>query len=195
MMKLEQIRHALIHKTVGIAGCGGLGSNCAVALARAGIGKLVLVDFDRVEASNLNRQYFFREQIGMFKVRALRDNIMDIDDSLIIETHVDQLDEKGVKNYFSDCDLIVEAFDTAAAKQMIIETVLGEMPEKYILSGQGLAGYGNNDSLVMRRSGNLFTIGDGETEVSDNMPPLAPRVAIVANMQANLALELLLEKE
>lgn len=195
MMKLEQIRHTLIHKTVGIAGCGGLGSNCAVALARAGIGKLVLVDFDRVEASNLNRQYFFREQIGMFKVRALRDNIMDIDDSLIIETHVDQLDEKGVKNYFSDCDLIVEAFDTAAAKQMIIETVLGEMPEKYILSGQGLAGYGNNDSLVMRRSGNLFTIGDGETEVSDNMPPLAPRVAIVANMQANLALELLLEKE
>lgn len=194
-MKVEEIRQSLLYKTVGIAGCGGLGSNCAVALARTGIGKLVLVDFDRVEASNLNRQYFFREQIGMFKAKALRDNIMDIDDSLIIDAHVDTLDVEGVLKYFSGCDLIVEAFDHAEAKQMIIETVLGELPEIRIISGQGLAGFGNNESLVTRRSGNLFIIGDGETEVSDEMPPLGPRVAVVANMQANLALELLLEKE
>ncbi len=185
----------MLYKTVGIAGCGGLGSNCAVALARTGIGKLVLVDYDRVEASNLNRQYFFREQVGMFKAKALRDNIMDIDDSLIIDAHVDKLDAEGVLKYFSGCDLIVEAFDHAEAKQMIIETVLGELPEIRIISGQGLAGFGNNESLVTRRSGNLFIIGDGETEVSEEMPPLGPRVAVVANMQANLALELLLDKE
>ena len=100
-----------------------------------------------------------------------------------------------MKDLFSQCDVIVEAFDSDAAKQMIIETVLSDMPDKYIVSGQGLAGFGKNESLRTQRHGKLLIVGDNETEVSDQQPPLAPRVAIVANMQANLVLEILLKEE
>ena len=140
-MTFEEITHQLQNKTVGIAGCGGLGSNCAIALARVGIGKLVLADFDRVEESNLNRQYFFRDQIGEYKAEALRDNIHRIDEKLSVETHVVNLEPESVMTFFAECDVIVEAFDSDTAKQMIIETVLAEMPDKFIVSGQGLAGF------------------------------------------------------
>jgi len=194
-MTTEEIRHQLSDKVVGIAGCGGLGSNCAVALARVGIGKLVLADFDRVEESNLNRQYFLREQIGEFKAEALRDIIHRIDEGVTTETHVVNLDPESVQAFFADCDIIVEAFDTDHAKLMIIETVLDKMPEKYIVSGQGLAGYGNNESIQTRRHGKLLIVGDGGSPVSDDNPPLGPRVGIVANMQANLVLEVLLNED
>ena len=194
-MTIEEIRQRLKSMTVGIAGCGGLGSNCAIALARTGIGRLVLADYDKVEPSNLNRQYFFRDQIGMFKANALRDNIREIDDSVSVETHVVSLGPSTIRELFADCDVIVEAFDIDTAKQMIIETVLADMPEKYIISGQGLAGYGNNEGIKTKRLGKLFIVGDGETEVSDSEPPLGPRVAVVANMQANLVLEILLNDD
>ena len=193
-MTTEEIRNRLNDKVVGIAGCGGLGSNCAVALARVGIGKLVLADFDRVEESNLNRQYFLREQIGEFKAEALRDIIHRIDDGIPVETHVVNLDPESVQAFFAECDIIVEAFDTDHAKLMIIETALDKMPEKYIVSGQGLAGYGNNESIQTRRHDKLFIIGDGGAPVSDENPPLGPRVGVVANMQANLVLEILLNE-
>ena len=179
-------------KTVGIAGCGGLGSNCAVALARVGIGKLILVDFDVVTESNLNRQYFFHDQVGMKKVIALRDNIHRIYSGVEVEIHDIYLQAEEVIKLYSACDVIVEAFDKAEAKEMIIETVLAEMPAKYIVSGVGLAGWGKNESLHTRREGNLIICGDGINEVSDAAPPLAPRVGIVANMKANAVLELLL---
>lgn len=194
-MTTEEIRDQLKDKTVGIAGCGGLGSNCAIALARTGIGKLVLVDFDRVEKSNLNRQYFFRDQIGDYKADALRENIRRIDGTVEIEAHVIKLDSDSVFALFNDCDIIVEAFDVDTEKQMIIETVLGDMPEKYIISGQGLAGYGNNDSIRTEKHGNLFIVGDGKSGVSEQQPPLAPRVGVVANLQANLVLEILLKQD
>lgn len=194
-MTIEEIRHKLKDKSVGIAGCGGLGSNCAIALARTGIGKIVLADYDKVEPSNLYRQYFFREQLGMFKANALRDNIRQIDDSISVETHIISLDPSSIREFFADCDVIVEAFDIDTAKQMIIETVLADMPDKYIISGQGLAGYGNNEDIKTQRLAKLFIVGDGETEVSDEQPPLGPRVAVVANMQANLVLEILLNED
>ncbi len=194
-MTIKEIKTKLQNRTVGIAGCGGLGSNCAIALARTGIGKLILVDFDKVEHSNLNRQYFFSNQLKEFKALALKDNILKIDDKIQIETHVIRLEPVSVKDLFSQCDVIVEAFDSDAAKQMIIETVLSDMPDKYIVSGQGLAGFGKNESLRTQRHGKLLIVGDNETEVSDQQPPLAPRVAIVANMQANLVLEILLKEE
>ena len=193
-MKLEEIIQRLQDKTVGIAGCGGLGSNCAVALARTGIGKLVLADYDKVEESNLNRQYYFRSQLGTFKAYALRDNIHLIDDTIEVETHIVSLDAENVMEIFSSCDVIVEAFDTDEAKQMIIETVLADMPDKRIISGQGLGGYGRNDALRTIRHDRLYIVGDGITEVSEEQPPLGPRVGIVANMQANLVLEILLNE-
>ncbi|MEN8225096.1 MAG: sulfur carrier protein ThiS adenylyltransferase ThiF [Bacteroidota bacterium] len=192
-MTIQEIKEKLKDKVIGIAGCGGLGSNCAVALARTGIGKIVLVDFDRVDESNLNRQYFFKGQLGEFKVIALKQNIQNIDAGVDIETHVIKLDPNSVKELFADCNMIVEAFDTDSAKQMIIETVLSDMPDKQIISGQGLAGYGNNEGIRTKQIGQLFIIGDGSTEVSGEQPPLGPRVAVVANMQANLVLELLLD--
>ena len=194
-MTTEEIRKKLADKVVGIAGCGGLGSNCAVALARTGIGKLILADYDKLEASNLNRQYFFADQLGESKPIALRDNIHRIDENILLETHVVKLDPVLVTELFADCDIIVEAFDLDREKQMIIETVLAEMPGKYIISAQGLAGYGNNETIKTQKLGNLFIIGDRQTEVSDTQPPLGPRVAVVANMQANLVLELLLNSD
>ncbi|MHC1708601.1 MAG: sulfur carrier protein ThiS adenylyltransferase ThiF [Bacteroidales bacterium] len=187
-MLLQELKY----KTVGIAGCGGLGSNCAVALARVGLGKLVLADFDVVSESNLNRQYFFRDQLGMKKVLALKENLLRIMPDLEVEIHDIYLDSFGVKSIFHRCDIIVEAFDRAESKEMIIETVLGEFPGKYIVSGIGLAGWGNNESIITRREGNLIVCGDGINEVSETCPPLAPRVGIVSNMQANVVLELLL---
>jgi sulfur carrier protein ThiS adenylyltransferase len=194
-MTSEAIRERLKGKTVGIAGCGGLGSNAAVALARVGIGKLILVDFDRVEASNLNRQYYFRDQIGQPKVEALKQNIHAIDPEITIRTHMLRLDPEHLVELFSGCEVIIEAFDTDRDKQMIIETVLTDMPDRYLISGQGLAGFGDNESIVTRQYDRLFIIGDGLREVSDGLPPLAPRVGVVAAMQANLALELLMKNE
>lgn len=194
-MTSEAIRERLKGKTVGIAGCGGLGSNVAVALARVGIGKLILVDFDRVEASNLNRQYYFRDQIGQPKVEALKQNIHAIDPEITIRTHMLRLDPEHLVELFSGCEVIIEAFDTDRDKQMIIETVLTDMPDRYLISGQGLAGFGDNESIVTRQYDRLFIIGDGLREVSDGLPPLAPRVGVVAAMQANLALELLMKNE
>ena len=194
-MTTQEIRERLADKVVGIAGCGGLGSNCAVALARTGIGKIILVDDDKLEASNLNRQYFFADQLGEYKSLALRDNIHRIDDTIMVETHVVRLDPGLITELFADCDVIIEAFDQDKEKQMIIETVLGDMPDKNIVSGQGLAGYGKNDLFRTIHSGRLYIVGDHQSEVSPDHPPLAPRVGIVANMQANLVLEILLNED
>jgi sulfur carrier protein ThiS adenylyltransferase len=183
----------LKNKTVGIAGCGGLGSNCAIALARIGIGKLIIADFDNIVSSNLNRQYYFTDQIGLPKVDALKTNISKVNDNVIVETHYIKLTARNIPGIFSNCDIIVEAFDLAEMKQMLIETVLTVMPDKYIISGSGMAGWGNNNSIKTINFDKLYVCGDFESEISDVLLPLAPRVGIVANMQANQALEILMK--
>ena len=178
--------------TVGIAGCGGLGSNCAVALARVGIGHLILADFDVIEPGNLNRQYYFLDQIGQKKVEALKSNILRINPDIKIDTYPVELDPVSIRDVFNTCDVIVEAFDRKEMKLMIAETVLCDMPHIPLVMGSGLAGWGNNDQLVTVRSGNLYVCGDETSETSMELPPMAPRVGIVANMQANVVLEILL---
>ena len=187
------IQDRLRNKSVGIAGCGGLGSNCAVALARCGIGRLVIVDFDAVSADNLNRQYYFLDQVGQKKVQALKDNIRRIDPQVEVSAVDRCLDPASVSEVFRDCQVIVEAFDRAEMKKMLIETVLELMPGKFVIAGSGLAGYGNNNDLRTRRIGNLFICGDEKSETSEAAPPLAPRVGVVANLQANQAVEILLD--
>jgi sulfur carrier protein ThiS adenylyltransferase len=189
---MKDYKTILKSKTIGIAGCGGLGSNCAVSLARVGIGKLIIADFDTIDESNLNRQYFFKDQVGREKAIALKENILRINPEVHVEAHVVKLDPDSIKFLFRDCDVIVEAFDLAGMKQMIIETVLSEMPDKYIISGVGLAGWGRNDLFKTKQFDKLFICGDFENEVSETEPPLAPRVCIVANMEANLVMEILL---
>lgn len=194
-MKFEKIKSILSTKNVGIAGCGGLGSNCAVALARVGIGKLVLADFDIIEESNLNRQYFFYDQIGKPKVFSLKENILRINPSIKIDEYNIKLSEKEIVDLYKNCDVIVEAFDKAEMKEMIVETVQTFFPEKYLVCGVGLAGWGGNDLIRTERFGNLFVVGDQLNETNEDDPPLAPRVGIVANMMANVVLEILLGKD
>ncbi len=191
-MRYNEIRQILSGKTVGIAGCGGLGSNCAVALARTGVGKIVLADYDEVSEANLNRQYFFTNQVGEKKAYALQKNLFRINPEIMVIAKDLKLDANNIPEVFAHCDVIVEAFDLAEMKQMILETVLSQMPSTPIVAGVGVAGYGNNDSFRTERHGQLSVCGDFTSEVDDENPPLAPRVAIVANMQANVVLEILL---
>jgi sulfur carrier protein ThiS adenylyltransferase len=191
-MTRDEYRSRLSKKSVGIAGAGGLGSNCAHALARAGLGRIVIADFDIVSEDNLDRQFYFRDQIGMPKVEALAENLRRIDPAILIEAHVAKLDPESVLRLFSDCDLVVEALDLAAAKAMIIETVLARLPRMPLVTASGLAGYGRSEEIRIARSGMLWIVGDLASEVGPDSPPMAPRVGIAASMQANIALEILL---
>jgi sulfur carrier protein ThiS adenylyltransferase len=187
--KLEKLRNT----TIGIAGCGGLGSNCAMALARAGVGRLVIADFDSVTLENLDRQYYSREQVGQKKVLALQENIRKVNPDIDVQVHDVRLGPDEVLQIFKNCQVIVEAFDRADMKLMIIETVSERFPDKFIIAGSGLAGYGANNALRTRRLGNLFVCGDETSEVTPELPPLAPRVGVVAAMQANQVLEIVMD--
>lgn len=193
-MTFEQIRKVLKTKTIGIAGCGGLGSNCAVALVRSGIGKLVIADFDKIEDSNLNRQYFFYDQIGLPKADTLKENLLRIKPTAVIESHQIILDSTNIPQIFADCDIIVEAFDKTEMKEMIMKSVSKSCPDKYLVMGIGIAGWGANNLFSDKHFDKLIICGDGVNETSELNPPLAPRVGIVANMQANAVLELILGK-
>lgn len=192
-MTNKEIKEKLRNKRVGIAGAGGLGSNCAVALARVGVGNIVIADFDILSEDNLNRQYYFNDQVGQKKVFALDDTMYFINLDIKIRPLDIKLNPTEIINSFADCDVIVEAFDRADQKQMLIETVQSEWPEKPLVTGQGMAGWGDSNSISLRQVGNLYICGDEKSEISENLPPLAPRVGMVANMQANVVLELLLK--
>jgi len=195
VMNLSTIKDQLSGYTVGIAGAGGLGSNCAVSLARSGIGTLVIADFDKIIEPNLNRQYFFRDQIGQFKAEALKNNIKKTGSCTKVIIHIIKLSKKNIPEIFKDCDVIVEAFDLAEMKEMLAETVQTKLPGIPLVLASGLAGWGNNDTIKYRKIDDfLYTCGDESTEVSADLPPLAPRVGIVANMQANTVLDILMNK-
>jgi sulfur carrier protein ThiS adenylyltransferase len=193
-MNYQQIRKILSKKIVGIAGAGGLGSNCAAALARVGIGKIIICDFDIISKDNLNRQYYFYEQIGQKKVFTIQENILYINPKVKVESHDIKLDPYSIKRIFRHCNVIVEAFDLAEMKQMIIETVLTELPQIPLITGIGMAGWGNNNNIKVRRVDNLYICGDEKSEIAEDLPPLAPRVGIVANMQANTVMEILINE-
>ena len=194
-MRISRIENHLGKFSVGIAGSGGLGSNCAASLARAGVGTLVITDFDNIEASNLSRQYYFVDQVGMMKTTALKENLLRIRPEINVIAHPIELNEKNIASVFCDCHVIVEAFDRSDMKQMLIETVQKELTGIPLIVGSGLAGWGNTGSLKFRKiDETLYICGDEFSEVSDDYPPLAPRVCIVANMQANAVIEILMKK-
>jgi sulfur carrier protein ThiS adenylyltransferase len=194
-MNFSEIKSHLSKFRVGIAGAGGLGSNCAVALARTGVGTIVLSDYDIIEEENLGRQYFFAEQVGMFKTIALKENISRINPAISVIIYQIRLDRKNIPGIFSGCDVIVEAFDKPDMKEMLIETVQLKMPGVPLIVGSGMAGWGNSDMLKFRKiDDTLYVCGDESSEVSDDLPPIAPRVGIVANMQANVVIEILMNK-
>ena len=194
-MRFEEIRNKLKNFTIGIAGAGGLGSNCAVALARTGIGRLIICDFDMVTETNLNRQYYFKNQVGVKKVIALKENILKINPDTKVIINDIKLNESNLVSIYKNCDIIVEAFDLAEMKKMLIETCIEYMPDKPLVIGSGMAGFGNSNTIKTIRNGNIYICGDELSEVSEDNPPLAPRVGMVANMQANTVLEILLKHE
>jgi sulfur carrier protein ThiS adenylyltransferase len=193
-MTIEEITGHLSKFTVGIAGAGGLGSNCAAALARSGVGCLKIADFDLVERSNLNRQFYFSDQVGKKKVVALKENLDRIGRGSRIDIYDLTVSSDNIVELFSSCDVIVEAFDRADMKEMLAETVLTKLPGRPLVLGSGMAGYGSTDSIVARNLGdNLWVCGDEQSEVSDQAPPMGARVGIVANMQANIVVEILMK--
>lgn len=179
--------------TIGIAGAGGLGSNIAISLCRAGIGKLIIADFDIVSITNLNRQQFFLDQVGSPKVLALKENLNRINPLCAVHVINDKINPENLQSIFGHCDILIEAFDLAEQKQMLIETWQDIYPDKPVIGASGLAGYGRNELIKVLRFDNVYLCGDGISELKPGISPIAPRVAIIANMQANLCLELLLK--
>jgi sulfur carrier protein ThiS adenylyltransferase len=189
--------HQKIKKSVvAIAGLGGLGSAVAIALARVGVGKLILVDFDVVEPSNLNRQQYLIHQIGLPKVEALQKNIATINPYVKIRTYHEKLVRSNMERIFKEAEVVVEAFDCAEDKVLLINTVSEKMPDKFIVAASGVAGYGDNNEIkTVRFSSKVFIVGDQKTAAQPGVGLMAPRVGIAAHHQANTVLRILLGEE
>jgi len=178
-------------KTVGIAGAGGLGSNIATLLTRMKVGHLVIVDYDIVEAVNLNRQNYFLDQVNQKKVKACKDVLRQINKTIQIDTHDLKLTPENIKAVFKDVDIIIEAFDLPEEKAMLTEFVLKHMPEKVLISASGIAGYESNNTITTKRVNDRFyLVGDSKSKAELGM--YGPRVNIVAAMQANTAIRVLM---
>lgn len=167
---------------IGIAGCGGIGSNTAVMLCRSGFRRFVLADFDVVCESNLNRQFFFRDQLGRAKTEALAENLRRIEPSLQLSLFNEKLTSRRAREIFADCDVLAEGFDNREAKRWFAETFLPD--GRLIVGANGIGGI--STAAVARRKigGRLFLFGDGESD-TDRQPPLAPKVMLVAALMAN----------
>ncbi|MFA5292567.1 MAG: sulfur carrier protein ThiS adenylyltransferase ThiF [Phycisphaerae bacterium] len=190
----ESVHQKLKSATVGIAGLGGLGSNVAISLARIGVGKLVIADFDLVEQSNLNRQQYFIDQLGTNKVAAMSENLRLINPYIKIDGHQVRLTPDNVPIIFPDCLIIAECFDKADQKQMLVETVLNKMDNVKIVAVSGLGGYGKSNEIQTRKiSDRLIMIGDGNSGIESGLSLMAPRVAIAAGHQANAIVELIID--
>jgi sulfur carrier protein ThiS adenylyltransferase len=189
--------HAKIRQsTVGIAGLGGLGSAIAVALARIGVGRLVLVDFDVVEPSNLNRQQYFVDQLGLSKAEALTANLKRINPYVTYEAHRLRVTPDNIPSLFGEVAVLVEAFDRADQKAMLLQSWVGGFPGKPLVAASGLAGYGSGETIGVKKMGKqIYVVGDLTTGAEPGCGLMAPRVGIAAHMQANVVLRLLLGEE
>ena len=172
---------------IGIAGAGGLGSNCAVNLVRSGFLNFIIVDFDVIDFSNLNRQFYFYNQVGRPKVEALRENLLSINPNARIDILQEKIEEHNIEAIFQNCDIIVEAFDQARYKRMIVEQYINT--DRLLVSASGIAGWSNSDDIKIHAiKQNLYIVGDLSSEVGKDLPPCAPRVSIAAAKQADIIL-------
>ena len=187
-----ELQKKISSKTVAVCGLGGLGSNIAIALARAGIGKLILIDFDKVDITNLHRQQYKANQIGMRKTEALRKNLKEINPYLKTELHTVCIDESNAKGLLSDADIICEAFDNAEAKAMLVNYVLEELCGKYIVASSGMAGLDSANSIKTRKvSRRFYLCGDEISDVKDGIGLMSSRVMVCAAHQAHTVLRII----
>lgn len=187
----EQLRKIKNTKIV-IVGCGGLGSNAAISLARSGFCNFVLVDHDFVEISNLNRQAYFYNQIGMPKVLALKENILKINKDCNITTVQEKVDRKNVDHILSQGDIIVEAVDAKETKLLLLESA--HALNKKIVMTSGVCGFGDVEKINIKKFKNVTIIGDFESDNS-KIPPYAPKVSAISNMQCDEVLRMVLKDE
>ncbi len=172
---------------IGIAGAGGLGSNCAANLVRVGFEKLKIIDFDIVETANLDRQFYFADQVGMYKVEALRQNLLRINPAVQIEIEIKKIGQSMAPVLFADCLAVAECLDSAESKSMLVAELLPL--DKFVVAVSGLGGYGMSDKIKVHPiRENLILIGDLQSDIA-LMPALSPRVNIAAAKQADTILE------
>jgi len=182
--------------TVAVCGLGGLGSNIAISLARAGVGKLVLVDFDCVDVTNLHRQQYKASQVGLPKPEALLANLKEIAPYTEFETHFEKISAENVDRIVDGAQVVCEAFDNAEAKAMLVNTVLETMPDKFLVAASGMAGFDGGNAIRTRKIMDKFYLcGDGVSDVADGIGLVAPRVMLCAAHQALTAIRLILGLE
>lgn len=191
----EEIQKKFSSAAVAICGLGGLGSHIALALARAGIGKLILIDFDRVDITNLHRQQYKADQIGRFKTEALSENLKEIAPYIDLETHTVRIREENAAELLKTADIICEAFDGAESKAMLVNLVLEAMADKYLIAASGMAGIGSANTIQTRRIAKRFYLcGDGTSDVSETGSLVSSRVMLCAAHQAHTVLRILAEQ-
>ena len=188
----QELHDRFSSATAAICGLGGLGSNIAIALARAGIGRLILVDFDRVDITNLHRQQYKAEQIGEYKTEALAANLLEISPYTEVKGVTEKVTEDNFLELLEGADIVCEAFDTAEAKAMLVNGVLQKLPECYLVAASGMAGMGSPNRIETRRITDRFYLcGDGVSDVEETMGLVAPRVMLCAAHQAQTVLRIL----
>ena len=188
----QELHDRFSSATAAICGLGGLGSNIAIALARAGIGRLILVDFDRVDITNLHRQQYKAEQIGEYKTEALAANLLEISPYTEVKGVTEKVTEDNFLELLEGADIVCEAFDNAEAKAMLVNGVLQKLPECYLVAASGMAGMGSPNRIETRRITDRFYLcGDGVSDVEETMGLVAPRVMLCAAHQAQTVLRIL----
>lgn len=190
----EDLQRKFSSACVAVCGLGGLGSNVAISLARAGVGTLWLFDFDRVDISNLHRQQYKISQLGMYKCDAMKELVSEINPYCNVITHTVRLAEENL-TLVSDCDIVCECFDNAECKAMLVNTVSERYPDKYIVSASGMSGLHAGNTITTKKLGKrLYICGDGESDVKDDITLFAPRVMLCASHQANTILRIIAGK-
>jgi len=187
------VRARLANSHVALVGCGGLGSNAASMLVRAGVGELTLIDFDVVEESNLNRQLFFRDQLGLPKTEALAATLRRINPDVTLHIHTTCATEENLVGLVGDADVIIEAADRAETKAMIANVLSEQIPDTPLVAASGLAGFASANEIVTERFGEAFyLVGDLRSDVRDELPLIASRVMVASAHEAHVAIRLLL---
>ena len=180
---------------VAVCGLGGLGSNISIALARAGIGRLILIDFDTVDVTNLHRQQYKASQIGRSKTEAIRENLKEIAPYTDVQIHTSRITEDNAGELLKDADIVCEAFDNAESKAMIANYVLENMPGKYLVAASGMAGIDEANLIRTRKITDRFYLcGDGKSEVGRTEGLFASRVMVCAAHQAHTVLRIIAGK-
>lgn len=187
-----EFQKKLSETSVAVCGLGGLGSNIATALARMGVGRLHLIDFDKVDITNLHRQQYFPDQLGQPKIDALGDTIRRIAPYIeVVQTNI-RLDSGNICDVLSGDDIICEAMDNADSKAELVNCVLEKMPEKYLICGSGMAGISDANEITTRRiTDRFFVCGDGRSDVNDGIGLTATRVMVCAAHQAHKIVQII----